>query len=597
MPVKFYATVNNNDKITTLLTEPTKFSRTYTNGHLPTEDGDEDVIQRYRIELDNEPDIKIKFPAKTNETGDGTLFEIFFESQNQDGDWEEINNTEIDYRDFSNDRYNFRIRINKNVLQSLDGTVQSNKFLRNFILNGLSTGQYGFRLKNSVLSFENMSVSRVTLEVNLLKDGEVVDFPEKSNNLFGVRKNPLDVGVFRTQPLVKGFIDDNRPNTFFIEFERTGFGSDVDDEYEIYFKSSLNGLETDTSLPFKLISGQFVEERQEYMTRMTVNGQQTFSEDINVLENGQIDIPEVGVLVYKFDPSSGDTFGASLREDEIYAFYINASGVNVNIDGLTIGGLKPDPQSTTGTKTFGPFSPNIPVEIRGEMGVGNTGRLTLTHYAYLSDELGEQLFDDYGNPVSSQLDTQQTVFNLQKQTPTDPPPTDPPFNPSQLFTLNTAQPPRVVDIIATRPIPFYLNDDGQPLEAGESIPLALRVREVLFDGPASGSISFVLEFDVDNPTEGDSKDTYLQYRQVNGSDQPSWYTIPNILLTTERVSTGANLVRIGLTPYTTTLQDVYEFRSISVTNPDIKTLGDDRITLIDLSPSGDIDETYINRAF
>jgi len=396
-----------------------KLSRVYTNGFI-AQSGD-DIVENYSIVYtpESETNITVTFPPKqgTNDT-----FEILFETPTGDS----LNNQTIQLTDFTNNSFDFKVRIAKSVADTLNGTVKENIFNRSIIV----TGEFAsyivglrFALDKTKLSFETLDVSKVEVAVKMFlddTDGNSQLVPVSSileadrAQLYRVEYKPSYANqVQRTSPLLKGFSDTNRPNSFTIEFTRTSTTGDVDDNYDIIFNKSgyLDGLGNElleTKQLLNIVSAQIVVQALEYITRMTQYGREILNVSWDA-PDGLIDISDISVLLYEFN-SDTMTQGAQIRPEDIKEYYITIGGSGVDLNGITMNGKTPLPQSLTGTKRFGPFLPQETVQIFGTMqDSSNTGALRLTHYAYLNDTAED------GTPIASQMDTQETVFNITRR--------------------------------------------------------------------------------------------------------------------------------------------------------------------------------------
>jgi len=560
-----------------------KLTKVYTNGYVaPTGD----IVENYSIVYspeDGETNITVTFPPTRTET---ESFEILFETPNG----ESLNSQTIQLEDFNNNSYNFTVRIAKSVVDTLDGVIAENIFNRQIWINKKSSSTsytlgYRFALDKNELSFETLDISKVTVAAQLFLDQEdgntqlvpVSNIAEADRGqLYKVEYKPSYANqVQRTQPTLRGFSDTTRPNSFIIEFTRTSTAGDVDDNYDIIFNKSgyKDGFGNEllgTKQLLNIISGPIVVEKTEYITRMTQDGREIFNVSLDAPE-GIIDISGISVSLYEL-MSGTQTIGAQVRPEDIKEYYIVVGGSGVDLGGITINGQVASPESLTGTKRFGPFSPELPVEIIGTMQNGsNVASLKLTHYAYLNETNVD------GTPIASQMDTQQTIFNISRSSIGEPPP--PIFwPPTSLFTINTGIEPELIDV-------SRITSTG----TATSVPEEQWTFDQLFDQYSQlQPVVLTYQFTIDPPTSQPLQDGKLQYRQYNPytNTRTDWYDVSSspfdiaregiaynhnnpLILPAEFMASGQRKIQVGLVPFEwTTLRNVYEFRTVGLEDPE-----------------------------
>ena len=590
-----------------------KFAKTYTDGYISPSG---DIVENYAVSYvpqDGDTNITVTFPPRqgTNDT-----FEILFESEEKGN----LNNQTIQLEDFTQQvgvgkQFPFSVRIVKSVAETLNGNITNHIFNRQILVNKASTELtlgLRFALDTNRISFETLQETQKEIAVQLFLDNEAgesqlvpVNVIEANTtdtiNLYKAVFVPKFEGqVQRSQAVRKGFgYDVNRPNSYIFEFNRTSTAGDVNDDWDITFNKTgyLDGFGNEllgTTQRLNVTSGEIVVEAQQYITRLTQNA----NEITNVsweAPDGQINIPELSVLLYEFD-STTMTTGAQIRPEDIKQFYITVGGSGIDLNGITMNGQGASPESLTGTKKFGPFLPEQTVELFGTMQeTNNVASLKLTHYAYLNETAED------GTPISSQLDTQESVFQITRQNTNvdDETVTTQFWPPTTLFTVNTGITPELMRVDRFNSTTGVIEEIKK--ESGQW------TLDQLFDQNSQlQPVVLTYEFTIDAPTEDPYKDGKLQYRQYNpyNETRTDWYDVPNdpyeivkyginprstdkgfqtvdifgdpigvppnnpLILPAEFMNTGQRKIRIGLVPFEwTTLRNVYEFRTVGLEDP------------------------------
>lgn len=576
------------------VTDNTKLARVYTDGFLPDQ-----IVAPYTLvyEKGTETYADIIFPQATGED------DTFVVDLIDDGG-DPLNGAvrRVD----SNTEINFTAIISGASLDTLNMGV--NLFYRNISLDlytetETTTTQefpfFLFRISEESLHFESLDVTRKRLYVRMYSDlngtREVVardNLTETDrNNLYRVEYQPLtEFDIQRSNPISRGFVDDSNPNAYIIDFERTDFSNDLDDRYNIIFNkegfikdANSNSLFGETQ-ELQITSQPQVVERLDYMTRITYNSQERSQLDWTA-PNGLIDVPDLGVLLYQYRPSEGQS-GATPSDADYTQFYMLAQleGFSPNAtDALTMNGQYPSSaQGLFGTKKWGPFNKGETIQIFGEMDSGQVeSALILKSYCILTEPA------DDGTPQVSTLDMPTMRIELNRANdsiddPVDDPEVDPTTfqPPTKLFTLNTSEITlQSVEEMASGGSFFTLPEDQWSWE-------------LLFDTGINDPVRvFMYRFRLEEPSTYPMLDAILQFRRVYDDGRPvAWENVPNnwgdyargvpsseltpVLLTSRLLETGQRYIDIGLQPFrdsstgATPGNSVYEFRTIAVDYPD-----------------------------
>ena len=598
-----------------ITTETIKFNKTYTNGYISP---DGDVIEGYQVYYipeDGETNIQITFPEKQ---GSGDTFEILFERSTG----ENINNQTIKLEDFIQGNttegtrspliFNFKVRMAKSVIDTLDGTVQQNIFNRQLLVNKASTQLtvgLRFALDTNRISFESLEETQKEIAVKLFLDNETgASQIVPTNVIEETTPNTIDLyrAIFvprfegqkpRSQAVRRGFgYDNNKPNSYIFEFNRISTAGDVNDNWDITFNKNgyLDGFGNEllgTTQRLNVTSGEILVPDNRYITRM-FEGEQELNRFVDKNSGGTIDIPNLFLRTFFFD---GTTVGARVADDDVLEYYleVGASGVlpgSVEILGATR--IELSPESNLGTQRYGPIQPGEQLNIFGVMD-SNVGKIDLTHYAILKETT------ENGNRVSSQLDVQMTTFNLTQDSdiigdttgPEDAETLTPEVDEidlslfdTQLITLNFSD--------VTLQDFAYLNSDGIPVSLNKSDWLILNVgtNDPTYSGPYQTQL-LTYRMRIDENDTSPLIDGYLQFREViHNPNQPKQYgewnyvptnsgdyarrvsqgqpfdDLPRTLLKAETIVNGNRYISIGLVPNNGTFSE-YEFRTVAATNP------------------------------